>query len=222
MAATKYVLPVLALGMLFGCSEPPQTASQKAAPEQALVAPAMQVQQAEQTLEQGGAKALKAHAAARLQPFKQQLMQALKQGMQEGAENAIDVCRLEAPAIAAATSGDGVQIGRSSHRLRNPDNAPTEWQQSAIDHYLASEDREPILVDLGDGQAGYMEPIMTAPMCLTCHGSDLPAGVQNTLSQLYPEDQAIGFAAGDLRGIFWVTLAANSATGTGEVEQIGQ
>jgi hypothetical protein len=144
-------------------------------------------------------------------------MQALKQGMQEGAENAIDVCRLEAPAIAAATSGDGVQIGRSSHRLRNPNNAPTEWQQSAIDHYLASEDREPMLVDLGDGQRGYMEPIMTAPMCLACHGSELAPGVKSTLAQMYPDDQATDFAAGDLRGIFWVSLpAAQTSASSGE------
>ena len=202
MTMIKHVLPILALSVLFGCAEPPQTANEKA-------------------LEQGRDETLKAHAAARLQPFKQQLMQALQQGMQEGAENAIDVCRLEAPAIAAATSGNGVQIGRSSHRVRNPNNAPTEWQQSAIDHYLASEDRQPMLVDLGEGQMGYMEPIMTAPMCLACHGSELASGVQSALTQMYPDDQAIGFSAGDLRGIFWVTLAANSATGPAGAEQVG-
>jgi hypothetical protein len=214
MTTIKYVLPALALSMLLGCSEAPQTASQKAAPEQTVVAPVAHDSHAGQA---GSADATKAHAAARLQPFKQQLMQALKQGMQEGAENAIDVCRLEAPAIAAATSGDGVQIGRSSHRLRNPNNAPTEWQQSAIDHYLASEDREPMLVDLGDGQRGYMEPIMTAPMCLACHGSELAPGVKSTLAQMYPDDQATDFAAGDLRGIFWVSLpAAQTSASSGE------
>ena len=95
--------------------------------------------------------------------FKQQLMQALQRGLAQGPENAIDVCRLDAPAIAAAASIDGLEIGRSSHRLRNPANAPTDWQRRAIDHYLGSQDRDPMVIDLGDNRVGYAEPITTAP-----------------------------------------------------------
>lgn len=215
MTVIKYVLPILTLALLFGCSEPPQTVATAAPAESAAAEQAVE----QQAIVQDDTEALKEYAAARLLPFKQQLMQALKQGMQEGAENAIDVCRLEAPAIAAATSGDGVQIGRSSHRVRNPANAPIEWQQEAIDHYLGSEDRQSMLVDLGEGQVGYMEPIMTAPMCLACHGSELSGEVTQALSEHYPDDQATGFAAGDLRGIFWVTLAANSADSVSASEQ---
>ena len=45
---------------------------------------------------------------------------------------------------------------------------------------------------------------MLQPLCLTCHGSELAPGVAEQISELYPEDHAIGFEAGDLRGVFWL------------------
>ena len=149
---------------------------------------------------------MKQQAAQVLLPFKQQLMQALQRGLEQGPAQAIDVCRLEAPAIATAAAVDGVEIGRSSFRLRNPANAPTIWQQVGLRHYQQSEDREPMLINLENGRVGYMEPIVTAPMCLACHGSELSVDVKDVLAAQYPTDQATGYAAGDLRGVFWVTL----------------
>ena len=205
MSSAKHTWKFLAIGLLTGCSEAPEPA--------APAEPAAPVQPREPVESEEGydPAAVKERAAASLQPFKQQLMQALQRGLAQGPENAIDVCRLDAPAIAAAASVDGVEIGRSSHRVRNPANAPTDWQRRAIDHYLGSEDRDPMVTDLGDDRVGYAEPIMTAPMCLTCHGSELSAEVTGALAEHYPPDQATGFAAGDLRGIFWVTLPVPGA-----------
>jgi hypothetical protein len=64
--------------------------------------------------------------------------------------------------------------------------------------------REPLAVGLADNRWGYVEPIMLQPLCLTCHGSELAPGVAEQISELYPEDHAIGFEAGDLRGVFWL------------------
>ena len=44
------------------------------------------------------------------------------------------------------------------------------------------------------------------PFCLSCHGPSLEPGLQATIESLYPDDQATGFRANDLRGLFWVTL----------------
>jgi len=63
---------------------------------------------------------------------------------------------------------------------------------------------QPQAIALGDGRTGYAEPIIVQPMCLTCHGSELDAGVAEQIAELYPEDQATGFSAGDFRGVFWV------------------
>jgi hypothetical protein len=51
---------------------------------------------------------------------------------------------------------------------------------------------------------GYVEPIFVKPMCLPCHGSDIPDGVAARLDEHYPTDEARGFAEGDFRGLFWV------------------
>jgi hypothetical protein len=188
----RYFIVAL-LSSLAACSDAPDSSATAAGKE----ARALPVYDAE---------VMKQRAAQTLMPFKQQLMQALQRGLEQGPAQAIDVCRLEAPAIATAASVNGVAIGRTSFRLRNPANAPTVWQQTGLRHYQQSEDREPMLINLEDGRVGYMEPIVTAPMCLACHGSELSADVKDALSAHYPADQAAGFSAGDLRGIFWVTV----------------
>ena len=144
---------------------------------------------------------------ANLAPFKQQLMGALKAGMAQGPDQAIDVCRLQAPAIAADLSDEQISVGRTSHRLRNPDNAGPDWATAVLQDYLSSEEGwEPQVVDLPGNRTGYVEPIVTQPLCLTCHGSDLAPPVAEALATAYPEDQATGFEAGDLRGVFWVSF----------------
>ena len=65
---------------------------------------------------------------ALLAPFKQDLKAALMKGMESGPAGAIEACRTEAPGIADALSIDGVRMGRSSHRLRNPANVPPDWR----------------------------------------------------------------------------------------------
>jgi len=160
----------------------------------------------------GGADATKdtPRGAAELQPFKQQLMGALLQGMQAGPGKAVEACNLQAPEIAAALSTEGVRVGRTSHRLRNPDNAGPDWATAVLNDYLADPGaRAPRTVALDDGREGYVEPILTQPLCLACHGSGLSEPVAETLAELYPEDQATGFDTGDLRGVFWVSYPAD-------------
>ncbi len=143
--------------------------------------------------------------AALLQPFKQELQQALRAGLAEGPEQAIAACRLRAPEIAAALSVDGVRMGRSSHRLRNPANVAPDWVAPVLDAYAASTTGlQPVTVELQDNRAGYIEPIVAQPLCLTCHGENLAGDIAARLAELYPDDQATGYRAGDLRGVFWV------------------
>ena len=146
-----------------------------------------------------------ARGAELLAPFKSDLKKALSSGMQEGPAAAIEVCSELAPGIAQSLSVGGVRMGRSSHRLRNPDNAPPEWLAPLIDGY-ASGDGEmlPQTVAIGEGRTGYAEPIIVQPLCLTCHGSEIDEGVAKQLAALYPEDRATGFSADDFRGVFWV------------------
>lgn len=146
-----------------------------------------------------------------LAPFKRDLMQALRAGLTDGPVEAIRVCRLDAPEIALAHSGDGVRLGRASHRLRNPANASPAWVQPILDAYLANaEDRAPRVASLSGDRVGYVEPILVQPLCLTCHGDALTPEVSAEIEALYPDDRATGFAVGDLRGVFWLEFPAGS------------
>ena len=145
-----------------------------------------------------------ARGAELLAPFKKDLQQALKSGLAEGPVKAIQVCRVKAPDIANAISVGGVRVGRSSHKLRNPDNEAPDWVRPIMQAYLDDPSaRSPQAVQLGESRWGYVEPIIVQPLCLACHGSELASDVRAQITELYPDDRATGFEAGDLRGVFW-------------------
>ena len=149
-----------------------------------------------------------ARAAEALQPLKRELRNALMGALKEGGpERAIEVCQLRAPEIARLTSTGGALLGRTSHRLRNPANAPEPWMSAFLEEYLAHPtDDEPRAVRLGSGEIGYVEPIRMKGVCMRCHGDRIEPGVKAQLQALYPEDEATGFKKGELRGMFWVKL----------------
>jgi hypothetical protein len=47
-----------------------------------------------------------------------------------------------------------------------------------------------------------MKAIPTAKVCLACHGSAITPEVTAALDEAYPQDQARGYAEGDIRGAF--------------------
>jgi len=149
--------------------------------------------------------------AAAVTGLKQGLVAELSAALASGGpENAIEVCRVRAPALAAEASRAGVRVGRTSHKLRNRDNAPPDWVAPLLQRYVAGElVNEPTVVALDDGRGGYVEPLYTAPMCLTCHGEAIAPAIAEKLGVLYPDDRAIGFRAGELRGVAWAELDAS-------------
>jgi len=148
--------------------------------------------------------------AAALKPYKKALMTALKEGLAGGTTNAVEVCRIEAPELAERHSTATTRLGRSSHRLRNPDNAAPAWLEPVITRYLDNPDaREPVSLELDDGARGYVEPIVTQPLCLACHGPAPAPELAAEISRLYPDDRATGFESGDLRGVFWVEFVSS-------------
>jgi Protein of unknown function (DUF3365) len=150
-----------------------------------------------------------ARGAAAIAPFKRELQAALQAGLVRGPAEAVDVCRVRAPELARAAALGGLELGRSSHKLRNPANAPRAWVKPLLDAYVADPaSARPRATDLGAGRVGYVEPILVQPPCLACHGEALAEPVREQLHALYPEDRAVGFRTGDLRGLFWAELPA--------------
>ena len=62
-----------------------------------------------------------------------------------------------------------------------------------------------LTVDLGSS-VGYVEPIKTGALCVTCHGEHVAPPVQKVLAELYPDDRATGFKVGSFRGVFWAEV----------------
>ncbi len=141
-----------------------------------------------------------------LLPFKRSLKETLVAGMEAGPAEVIRSCNLQAAAIAEA-SREGIHVGRSSDRLRNPQNAPEDWMKPLI-KALAAEEKgaPPRWTELSDGRFGYVEPIYTQALCITCHGSEITPELQVLLDELYPADRATGYGLDEFRGIFWVVL----------------
>lgn len=123
----------------------------------------------------------------------------------EGPAAAIAVCSREAATFAREVGREqGLEIGRTSLKLRNLANRPPHWVQPL----LRKPPTEPKFVSLEDGHTGALFPIRLGEKCLTCHGLEeqLPEEVKSQLAALYPVDQAIGYREGDLRGWFWVDV----------------
>lgn len=138
-----------------------------------------------------------------------ELFAAMKDG---GPVKALDVCRVRAPQVAVATAtGTPWKIGRTSLKVRNPKNAPDAWETAKLEEFrkrlAAGEDVKAIevfeVVPSGDRPTfRYMKAIGTTSPCLGCHGAAVTPEVATKVKELYPEDQAVGFAAGQLRGAF--------------------
>ena len=151
------------------------------------------------------------------QKFGATLKEALQQAVQSGGPvNGIAVCHEKAGQMATEQGQRlGMLVGRTSLKIRNPANAPDNWELAVLKQFEARKTQgEPAdkleffaVIDDDQGQKTfrYMKAIPTAALCLNCHGENIKPEVDAKLKELYPNDQARGFKEGDLRGAF--TLA---------------
>lgn len=148
--------------------------------------------------------------------FAAELKEALTKEMAAGGPiAAVDVCKQMAPQIAArASEKTGWEVGRTSLKPRNPSNAPDVWEaemlQAFAERKAAGEDPAKleawtIAGDRGQKRFRYMKAIPTASLCLACHGTDIEPELRAHLDKLYPEDAAVGYREGEIRGAFTIT-----------------
>lgn len=130
-----------------------------------------------------------------------------------GPAAAIGVCKEKAPKIAAeAAQKTGFAIKRASPKNRNPKAVPDAWEAAALtslEQRLAAGEKPETLdmsavVDTPDGKLfRYAKALPTQAVCLNCHGDPekLSPEVKAKLATEYPDDKAVGYSAGMLRGI---------------------
>jgi len=135
------------------------------------------------------------------------LMEAMDRG---GVKEAIDYCHLEAyPLTELVSSEYGAHLRRVASRFRNPKNAPEDWEIDLIKYYESFESpssAKDTLIELSDATLVYARPILLQGPCVKCHGhvgTDVADVDYQIIKEKYPDDRAIGFAPGDLRGM-WV------------------
>lgn len=147
--------------------------------------------------------------------LKGELQTAMKAG---GPINALGVCNTRAPEIAGSISAEkGLQISRVSLKNRNPDmGTPNEWQTAVLNTFeerkAAGEGLQTIAYSEVVEQDGkhefrFMKAVPTGGVCLTCHGEAIAPEVSAKINELYPNDKATGYQAGDIRGAFVVVKA---------------
>jgi cytochrome c1 len=138
----------------------------------------------------------------------------LKTAMEAGGPaQAISVCKEKAPKIAAeASAKSGMSIKRVSTKNRNPKAVPDAWEAAAIAGFekrlAAGEKAETLdtyaVVDGANGKTfRYAKALVTQAVCLNCHGAPetMSDAVKAKLAAEYPDDKAVGYAAGMVRGI---------------------
>lgn len=142
------------------------------------------------------------------QRFMSTLLPTLQTAMSEGGPlNAIDVCAVQAPEIARQLSVEtGWDVSRVSLKARNSALAtPDTWERQV----LMTFDQKQRMGELGaslnvaetvNGQFRYMQAQPTAPLCLACHGSEVSAQVISAIRSKYPNDLALGYQVGQIRG----------------------
>lgn len=141
--------------------------------------------------------------------LKARMVEAMGSG---GPGAAITVCADEAQGLTAQIADEtGVRVGRSSSRLRNPANAGPDW----VTAWLRAQGERPAegvapLREIVDGRARVILPIAVEAPCLVCHGAPqaIPVDVREVLAARYPDDDATGYAVGDLRGALWAEVSS--------------
>jgi len=154
-------------------------------------------------------------ADASFKALSAQLQHAMKEG---GPAHAVDFCSLNALSIVDSLSAaHGAQIRRTSDRIRAPHDRPdaeeTRYLQAMLEEWKAgatAADLSARAVVHGESVAYYQPIFINSPACLKCHGipgENLDASALAVINERYPDDQATGYAMGDLRGMWSIRWA---------------
>ena len=130
----------------------------------------------------------------------------------KGVLQAVSVCSDTAQVL---TNNFGIQKGvyirRVSFKNRNVNNSPDDFEKKVLSKFellhqnkeLNGETEHTEIVQEGEFKyLRYLKPILVQAECLNCHGSenDIMPEVKQLIAQEYPNDKAVDYLIGDLRG----------------------
>ncbi|MFC4632743.1 DUF3365 domain-containing protein [Dokdonia ponticola] len=130
----------------------------------------------------------------------------------KGTLEAVTFCNKQAfPITDSMAVAQNATIRRVSDKPRNPENQANAKELGIIERFkkaIASNEQYKPVTEIENGEIQFYAPITTNSMCLQCHGSpeeNIDPKVLTTITNLYPEDKAIGYGVNEVRGIWSIT-----------------
>ena len=145
------------------------------------------------------------------------LQNKMKANMKEGGVmGAFTFCSNEAQTLTAAVNEklpQNVTVKRISLKYRNSADAPQADEQAVLESFQELQDTKKMLpkylVKKVDAHTyKFYKPLLIGkPVCLMCHGDLKNAPkLKEAIDSKYPNDTAVGYKMGDLRGAVVVTI----------------
>ena len=142
--------------------------------------------------------------------LKNTLQAALKNG---NIVEAIKICSSQAQDLTMLNNTEKTSIKRISLKYRNPANKPTKKEELILKSFEEKLQSGSGFNDLVFKQTitnykektfTYIKAIPVKEVCLNCHGGNVSKKVLKQIKINYPDDKAIGFNLGEIRGAFLV------------------
>ncbi|MCS7297868.1 MAG: DUF3365 domain-containing protein [Bacteroidia bacterium] len=129
----------------------------------------------------------------------------LRTAEREGWAGAVRYCHTAAESLTFYQSQKAT-FQRVALRYRNQKNALADsLDQLIYKSFASSGEKQSIVIPMEDGTLRYYRPIfLSMSQCLKCHGKseDIDGEALAEIRKRYPKDQAVGFALGELRGLW--------------------
>lgn len=128
-----------------------------------------------------------------------------------GTEFAVEFCNTKAIPLTDSVAGSHhAMIQRITDRNRNPENnLKTDLDKSIFAAFSESQSLKDSLVDDSGHYVYYKRINLAMPTCVKCHGnpeSDIEINTYTKIKTLYPSDLATGYAQGDFRGLWKISI----------------
>jgi len=163
-------------------------------------------------------KEIKQEAKAAIMKMGKTMKMHMKQNMKAGGPvQAATFCSQEARGIAKKVNASyekGVSVKRISLKYRNPADKPTADEAKVLKELHATFDAKKampkmVVKEVGKNHYKVYKPIfINKGVCLTCHGTNdvRDKAAYKLIKAKYPNDKAVGYKKGDLRGAFVVDI----------------
>lgn len=147
-----------------------------------------------------------------LQTLGKNMKMHMKQG---GAMDALNFCSQEAYTLTESVNKklpEGVSVKRVSLQTRNPINTPSEDEAKILQQLeQLQKDGKPlpkkVIEQVDEHTFKFYKPlVINKGVCLKCHGDVQNKTLKTEILNRYPEDKAMGYKMGDLRGAVVTTV----------------